>query len=268
MAPKNFHKKNSAKEKNRFSSSPLQHGMKMSDVILIFGGATLTALIVVTGLLEVVLYGSWRSFKTEDLKGAAPTVVEVTDLVNEKTHDTNFIEDYKANVETDADVKAGVTQQAQNLPDEKNQGDVYIVTNEVKSSGVQGAKDVLLFDAAISSHQNGTLRNLVFHSDGFARPYDVASMQLYVNEKFVAEAPVFEGKAEFSSLQIEIEPGEQLFIKVRGNMSVDALAGDRLEIGFTSSSDVELKNDEGGILSIGGKFPIWGGYVSVIGKKL
>ncbi|MCC7197114.1 hypothetical protein IT413_02855 [Candidatus Peregrinibacteria bacterium] len=238
---------------------------RLSDAILVFGGATICALIVVTALLEIVLYGSWRLPKVADLKGAAPVVEQVSDLVKEKQNENNFLETYTSNVDVE---NIESTQESDKQNAVVTGGDVFVETKEFKSFGARGQKDVLLFDAIISSLQDASLREITFRTEGYARPYDVASMQLYVNGKFVSEAPVFEGKAQFLSLKLEVQPGEQLFLKVHGTMGNEAVAGDRLQIGFLDSSDMKFVSDDGKRLTVGGKFPIWGGFVSVIGDKL
>lgn len=243
----------------------LQHPFRMSDAILIFGGATICALVVVTALLEIVLYGSWRLPKVGDLKGAAPVADQVSELVKQKKSENNFLENYTANAPVEND---GSTQEGDVKNSTGAQGDVFVETHEVQSFGARGQKDVLLFDSSVSSHQDATLREVTFHTEGYARPYDLASMQLYVNGKFVSESPVFEGKAQFSSLKLAVEPGEQLFLTVHGTMSNEAIAGDRLQIGFSDPGDLSLVSDAGKKLYVGGKFPIWGGFVSVIGDKI
>lgn len=253
------------RKKTAQSGYSLQHPFRMSDAILIFGGATICALVVVTALLEIVLYGSWRLPKIGDLKGAAPVADQVSELVKQKKSENNFMENYTANVPVEND---GTTQESDGKNISGVVGDVFVETREVQSFGARGQKDVLLFDASVSSHQDATLRDVTFHTEGYARPYDVASMQLYVNGKFVSEAPVFEGKAQFSSLKLGVEPGEQLFLTVHGTMSNEAIAGDRLQIGFSDSGDLNLVSDAGKKLVVGGKFPIWGGLVSVIGDKI
>lgn len=239
--------------------------LRMSDAILVYGGATLCALMVVTVLLETVLYGSWRLPKIGDLKSSAPVAEQVSNLVKQKQSDAHFLEEYTANVPVEGD---GATQENNNGDAVTTQGDVFVETHEVQSIGARGQKDILLFDAIVSSRQDASLRGLTFHTEGYARPYDVASMQLYVNGKFVSEAPVFEGKSQFASLKLAVEPGEQLFLQVHGTMSTEAVAGDRLQIGFQNSTDLNLMSDAGKKLMVGGKFPVWGGLVTVIGDKL
>jgi hypothetical protein len=186
-------------------------------------------------------------------------------LVKQKQGDVHFLEEYTANVPVEGD---GATQENDAVNAVTTQGDVFVETHEVQSIGARGQKDVLLFDAIVSSRQDASLRELTFHTEGYARPFDVASMQLYVNGKFVSEAPVFEGKAQFASLKLAVEPGEQLFLQVHGTMSTEAVAGDRLQIGFQESGDMILVSDAGKKLAVGGKFPVWGGLVTVIGDKL
>lgn len=132
----------------------------------------------------------------------------------------------------------------------------------------QGEENVDFLKITITSRESGKLHDLVLTADGFARPTDVKSLQIYIDEKFIAEKPVFEGKAIFSGLNIDLDAHYPREIVVRGAISDEALSGDRVTIGVLAEGDVVIRNGLSRSLSVGGEFPAWGGFVSVIGGRI
>ena len=143
---------------------------------------------------------------------------------------------------------------------------------ELKQSGsghaVRGQKDVNFLEFSLTPRINGKFSRVVFSLDGYARPYDVSGLQLYMDEKFLAEKPMFQGQSIFDGLNINLKAGERVDFKVTGIISEQAYPGDRVQIGIKDPSDITLRGSMGGSLSIGGPFPMWGRYVSVIGGML
>lgn len=131
-----------------------------------------------------------------------------------------------------------------------------------------GEENVDFLSLTFTSQESGRLHDLVLSVDGFARPTDIKSLQIYVDEKFIAEKPVFEGKAIFSGLNIDMDAHFPREIDVRGVISDEALSGDRVVVGIMDEGDIALRNGLSRSLSIDGEFPVWGSYVSVIGGRI
>lgn len=150
--------------------------------------------------------------------------------------------------------------------------DYFDAVIELKQGGsghaYGGQKDVNFLEFSLSPRTGAKLSRVVFSLDGYARPYDVSGLQLYMNEKFLAEKPMFQGQANFDNLNINLKAGERVDFKVTGTVSNQAYAGDRVQIGIQDPGDITLRGTMGGSLSIGGGFPIWGPHVSVIGEML
>jgi len=131
-----------------------------------------------------------------------------------------------------------------------------------------GEEDVDFMSLILTSQESGKLHDLVLTVDGYARPTDVKSLQIYVDEQFIAEKPVFEGKAIFSSLNIELDAHFPREVKVKGAISDEALSGDRVVVGIMDDSSISVRNGMSKRLTVDSDFPALGSYVSVIGGKI
>lgn len=132
----------------------------------------------------------------------------------------------------------------------------------------RGEKDVTCLEFSVTSRTGGRLSELVFSLDGYARPYDVDGLQLYMDEKFMAEKPMFQGQSIFDGLNINFNAGETKEFRVTGRISEQAYPSDRIQVGILSADDIIMKGSLGKTQSTGGDFPMWGGYVSVVGDPL
>ncbi len=132
----------------------------------------------------------------------------------------------------------------------------------------RGGKDVTCLEFSVTSRTGGRLSELVFSLDGYARSYDVDGLQLYMDEKFMAEKPMFQGQSIFDGLNITLNAGETKEFRVTGKISEQAYPSDRIQVGILSADDITMKGTLGKTQSTGGDFPMWGGYVSVVGDPL
>ena len=83
----------------------------------------------------------------------------------------------------------------------------------------------------------------------------------------MADAPFYQAKGEFRNLNLDLAPGENKF-EIKGKIGKAAESGNRIKIGILSSDDILLQDIESRKIDVAAKWPLWGGYVSVIGEKI
>lgn len=152
-------------------------------------------------------------------------------------------------------------------PSQSDQFDIFVETKKTKSGyAFRGQKDVKFLEFSITPKVTGKLSKIVFSLSGFSHPKDISGMQLYMDEKFLGERPLYLGEAIFDGLNIQLDAGNKTDFKLFGDVSDVASAGDRLQIGIFDIENVKFRGKMGENLLIGGNFPILGDYVSVIGS--
>ncbi len=154
-------------------------------------------------------------------------------------------------------------------PPENKESDIMI-SNNLKRSGsaFKGQTDVTFIDFDLTTREGGKVQKMAFSLDGYARPYDVSGVQLYMNEKFIGEKPLFEGRAVFDNMNLNLDGGSTYNFTVKGKVGSAAVASDRIQLGIAEADDILIRGNSARELSVGGEFPLWGRYVSVIGNKL
>jgi hypothetical protein len=148
------------------------------------------------------------------------------------------------------------------------EGDV-VLSRDVRGGGSaeRGEMDVSFQKFDMTARSDGSLREITFSLNGFARPRDVTGLQLYVNGEFVAEKPFFEGRATFDGLNVILNAHKTVNLEVKGKVGADAVSSDRIQIGIASTDDILIRTGIGDKLTIEGGFPLWGRYISVIGSR-
>ena len=147
----------------------------------------------------------------------------------------------------------------------------YSVTAEAESydgyAGV-GKKDVSIFKFTLNPSSDAGLRELRFDLDGYASPSDVSGMQLYYEGKLAGQSPVIDARAAFGNLNIQMDANTIHRFEVKANIGDQALSGDRVQIGFKDASGIIVRDALMNNFEAKGEFPLWSGYISIIGKKV
>lgn len=130
-----------------------------------------------------------------------------------------------------------------------------------------GGTEIELMKFHVSADTNSELNTLTFTLDSLANPYDLKSVQLYQNDNLIADISVFEGKAIFNNLRIQVTKNLLESFELKGELSDQANAGDRVRLLFKSAAAVSIKDLSGKDLKINGLFPLAGNVISVIGKQ-
>lgn len=131
-----------------------------------------------------------------------------------------------------------------------------------------GDEDAILMSFLIKPKENVKLKRLTISLDGYATPADLENLQLYLAGKFIGEVPFYEAKGAFRDLNLELGGGEESKFEIRGKISNGAISGDRIKIGITGGDDILLQNTDSKKIDVYAQWPLWGGYVSVVGAKI
>ena len=217
---------------------------------LVMGVLAVTAIFRFAGLMD---FGGGGA---EDLRGAAPEPRVIT---------------AEAPVLADG---GGDSNAANSINPEKTAGAAtspYSVTVEAEQydgyAGV-GKKDVSIFKFTLNPSSDAGLRELRFDLDGYASPADVSSMQLYYEGKLAGQAPVYNAKSAFGNLNIQMDANTIHHFEIKANIGEQALSGDRVQIGFKDASGIIARDSLMNTFEAKGEFPLWSGYISIIGKKV
>lgn len=154
-------------------------------------------------------------------------------------------------------------------PTENSESDILLENNLIRSGwAFKGQTDVTFMDFDLTTREGGQVQKMAFSLAGYARPYDVSGVQLYMNEKFIGEKPLFEGRAVFDNMNLNLGGGSTYNFTVKGKVASVAVASDRILLGIASADDIFIRGNSARELAVGGEFPLWGRDVSVIGGKL
>ena len=131
-----------------------------------------------------------------------------------------------------------------------------------------GQADVSFIKFSLNPSASANLKELRLDLDGYASAADVTSMQLYYENKLAGQAPVMDAQAIFANLSIALEANKPHQFEVKANISGQALSGDRVQIGLKDGSGIIVRDQDMNTFEIKGSFPVWSGYVSIIGNKI
>lgn len=136
------------------------------------------------------------------------------------------------------------------------------------SYGFRGEQGIRLWEFSFSSPKEAKLQRLVFSLKDPDASDDIHRLQLSVDGKFVTEKPVFGGFAIFDGLNLHIQPDEELHLEITGDLSDDAHAGHRIQIGIADPENILIQSSFSKPYTVDMDFPSWGPAVSVIGSPL
>ncbi len=127
--------------------------------------------------------------------------------------------------------------------------------------------NVNLFYGYFKSNQSGYVSSLTMHIKDFKRNGFVSYLQLYVDNQFIAEAPVFEGKAVFSNLHFSVNKEYELPFVIKGKISNNVVPGDIERIGFIGEKDLIITDVYSKLLNVCGDYPLYGNNISIVGNQ-
>ncbi len=150
----------------------------------------------------------------------------------------------------------------------KNGNHISIKIQNSNGYGVVGQTDVNFFKLDLTSSATADLRQIGFDLDGYAGVNDVNSLQLYYEGKLVGQAPVSNTKAVFDKMDIRLSAGQTASFEVKGNIGGQAVSGDRVQVGIKDPSEIQARDAQLNDMEVNGEFPLWSGYISIIGNKI
>lgn len=154
-------------------------------------------------------------------------------------------------------------------PEPAAAADAFLEKESLKSlSAHRGESDVDFINFTLTLKKPGKLDKLEFSINENVRQYAVTGLQLYINDVYMIERPLFEGNAVFENLNFTLDADESVFIKVTGKISENAVSSDRIQIGLLNPEDIVVRSTTSEKITVDANFPFWGRYVSVIGSKL
>jgi len=122
--------------------------------------------------------------------------------------------------------------------------------------------DVLLFSGKIETNSRVYVDFLNFSIDDNVN--SIRYLQLYVDDVFISEVPVFNGKAFFENLKISIDKNKPFLFVIKGKISKFAKTGSILKINFALNTDIGLIDDYSNPIFVCGDFPLYGNNVSIV----
>lgn len=146
---------------------------------------------------------------------------------------------------------------------------VTIVSHASKNTHTKAGKaNVILMKFDLRADKKTYLKSLNFTLDRMAHAYDLKALQLYVKDVLVAETPFFEWHGIFQNLLLKFDESETVSIEIRGSISDQANAGDRIRLLLDGENALEIMEENGKKLNIKTGFPLKGNVVSVIGHEI
>ena len=154
-------------------------------------------------------------------------------------------------------------------PSQTVEADALLEKEILKSlSAHRGESDVDFLNFTLTLKKTGKLDKLEFSINENVRQYAVTGLQLYIDDIYMYERPLFEGSAVFENLNFPLGADESVSVKVTGKISENAVSSDRIQIGISKPEDIVVRSTTSEKIPVYADFPFWGRYVSVIGSKL
>jgi len=153
-------------------------------------------------------------------------------------------------------------------PGEETMSDADIIYEKRSStSAYKGQMDVSFLVFHIEANESGKVNQMILTVSGPGDSSNVTALQLYLNDDFFTEKPVYQGQARFDNLNITVDARENTKFEFKGKVSNGATSSDRIRVGIAGGEDVVIRNAAAEVMSMGGNLPLWGRYVSVIGSR-
>lgn len=142
---------------------------------------------------------------------------------------------------------------------------IFIETrNEGEGYVNRGDEDVVLMRFDLTSKSDTRLMGVNFKAD----ERDFKNLQIYFDDQYVDEAPVYQGGAVFSDLWIKLGAGVKNEIVVKGVIASSAQSGDVVRISINDVEDISITGDLAKSHDVEFEFPLKGRTLRIIGDKI